>query len=446
MQTHSKMPYLEPWEALSADRFQRSLLSKKILALKEECSQRCNRPHLVRCPGCYPRLLGLIRDRYISKSNSKDWFSGRREFLDELSNMLSAAAEGKADLATIESRIMTEKKIWALSAGHTSTAAAIKEPNFPSDAKREFEKQQAALSADPRNFEQILDRFVNAMDISEAYEKTFFTDADPVQSRKYTDQLHSDATMEQVSDSILEDYKKAQSNSRQVELQRLRGEQAKLQRAKAASVAQKAKKRAAAEKEHEDEEEIKLPPCASCGGPCNPEKVMACKICYLYYDLKVVDQPTVFCRTECFQKGHRQHVKATHLCAADSKCQHPSDSSEQAPNGDTIIGAASKKDGANTVFCRECVFEYRRPAVFCELACAKACFQAHRENVHVPARAPGDRDRDKAQLDYTNFTTYTTKNIGALVVTVGEAMKEFRENHADWKIDSPSVEVTDVPE
>jgi hypothetical protein len=94
-------------------------------------------------------------------------------------------------------------------------------------------------------------------------------------------------------------------------------------------------------------------------------------------------------------------------------------------------------------FCTECLTTLKQPTIWCSLACADANFQAHREEVHIPARKRlGLSMDDEQQLEYlplssnnmgecsgSNGRKYRARDISSLTTSLGEAVRQWEERN-----------------
>lgn len=89
-------------------------------------------------------------------------------------------------------------------------------------------------------------------------------------------------------------------------------------------------------------------------------------------------------------------------------------------------------ENADAYLCEECVSSLETPSVFCSTRCAKANFQSHREQVHVPKREKLGivvDDSSKLVFDDDEKSKYHAGDIMEHLVSLGEALQAFEKNN-----------------
>ena len=140
--------------------------------IKASCIREHGKNHVVECSECWPRLINRLRDRYLN-SAIKEWFSGRRAFLQELDDLFAKARKSEVDFKTIEQRIADEKKEWfrdkARNLGLHSAARSPAEARILQQTLNDrdiptnelISKLRECLGVDAELYEEVSSTFVN---------------------------------------------------------------------------------------------------------------------------------------------------------------------------------------------------------------------------------------------------------------------------------------------
>ncbi|RYP23700.1 hypothetical protein DL765_000996 [Monosporascus sp. GIB2] len=397
---------LEPWdEVLNLNR-ERQRCADDLEKIKAACARDHAKQHVTQCPECWDRLVNRMRDRYLNCA-TKEWFSGRRLFLQELDTMFSKARGGSLDFKIIDQRIHDEKRDWyrdkVRNMGlHSATRS-------PSEAKllqqklddREIPTEElaselrGAIGDDALPDEAAFDNFLNRLKDAEKNQARndiyidvlFQPRRDPEKAamyQKYTEMIRGGVTIQSVVDVMLRDRRRAQSNEEQK--QRLQGKLEELKRAKAAhelSLAKKQKARqdkaaaaAASDSQHD------LPPCSVCSKALDAEDFLACPLCHLLGEqYGLGNGPVLYCSETCHEDDYAKPV--------------------------SIYTTLTLK--------------WTRPG-------GSPCFVGN--GVHVPERKKARVEvDDESQLEYASEdkTQYRASKIEEHLVTLGDALEEYQQ-------------------
>jgi hypothetical protein len=322
---------LEPWDEVLALQKERNLCAEDVEAIKSSCLKEHNKKYVAECPECWSRLLNRMRDRYLN-SATKEWFSGRRLFLQELDTLFAQAHEQKTDLKTIEERICEEKKEWfrdkvrnlGLQSATASPTEArslqqkMNDRSIPAD-QLALELREAFSDGAINNeeaFNTFLDRLKAAKSPqarTEVYVDVFFQPGrDPenaAKSQKYIEMVRNGTPVAEVISIMLRD-RQSNKGSQEQKLA-LQKKVEELRRAKAAHAADKAKKakvrqdKANAAVAAEQQQDYNFPPCWVCKKLVNTDDFMACPACLVLSEKYRVldDAPKVFCSEPCYNRG-----------------------------------------------------------------------------------------------------------------------------------------------
>ncbi|KAI0130113.1 hypothetical protein BJ170DRAFT_301029 [Xylariales sp. AK1849] len=436
---------LEPWDEVLVLQKERQLCLENVQAVKSSCAIDHDKQHVVACAECWSRLLNRMRDRYLN-SATKEWFSGRRLFLQDLDALFSQAHEHKTDLKTIEERITEEKKEWfrdkvrnlSLTSAARDAAEAralqqkLNDRSIPADRLaselRDAFSDGAVINEEALN--TFLDRLTAAKSPqarSEAYIEMFFQPGhDPVgatKSQKYIEMVRIGTPITEVVNTMVRDRQSNQGS--QDRKQALQKKVEELRRAKAAHEADKAKKAkqrqeklnaaAAAEERHN------YPPCSVCAKAIDIQNFSSCPVCLVLSERYRIldDRPVVFCSTECDEKGMYAHIEESHTCASGQDCINIQDEDVSMDEGSNVLG-----------FCQECVIDLEIESLFCSIQCLDRNFQRHREEVHIPKRDhAGQIGDDEQDLEYESEdkSRYRARKIEDHFIVLEDALREYGE-------------------
>ncbi|KAI1171285.1 hypothetical protein F4777DRAFT_64566 [Nemania sp. FL0916] len=438
---------LDPWdelETLQKGRRDSLACSRDLETIRNSCVREHNKPHVVECAECWPRLINRLRDRYLN-SAIKEWFSGRRAFLQELDDLFTKARQHEVDFQTIEQKIADEKKEWLRDkvrnlnlqpAARTQFDARIlqqrlNDRDIPADQL--VSGLRDCLGVDPKLWDEVANRFLKHVKAGQpptarahAYMDVLFEPeskaSDTTKSQKYIDMMTSGKPMVEVINAMSRDRQTAKGELDQ-QKQQLQKKLEELRRAKAAHELDKSKRDQARQEKARaalSSIEDRVPGCSVCQGIVGTEEFLACPLCQmLASQFKVLKEPTLFCSNNCFEKGYDSHVNSSHECWSAQTCVSLADVDVDMGGDEPLI-----------VFCRECVEHLGLPSTFCSSRCYRAHFQRHRENVHIPERQKRERDiddRDQLAIDSDDETRYSVKNVGEHIIRLRDAMATWQE-------------------
>ncbi|RYP82505.1 hypothetical protein DL769_001611 [Monosporascus sp. CRB-8-3] len=412
---------LEVWdEVLNLDK-ERQRCADDLEKLKAACAGDHAKRHITQCPECWDRLVNRMRDRYLNCA-TKEWFSGRRLFLQELDTMFSKARSGVLDFKIIEQRIHDEKKEWYRD--KISNMGLHSATKSPSEAKllqqklddREMPTEElaselrGAIRDDALPDEAAFDNFLNRLKDAgttqarnDIYIDTLFQPRrDPEKAamyQRYMEMIRGGDTIQSVVDAILHDRRWAQSNEEQK--QRLQGKLEELKRAKAAhelSLAKKQKARqdkataAAASNSQYD-----LPPCSVCSKALDAQDFLACPLCHLLGEqYGLGNGPILYCSETCHEDDYndRNRIGKQHITARQAR---------------PVSTYATL------------TWKWTRPGGSLYFA---------ENGVHIPERKKARVEvDDESQLEYASEdkTQYRARNIEEHLVTLGDAVEEYQQ-------------------
>ncbi|KAH8662043.1 hypothetical protein BX600DRAFT_512919 [Xylariales sp. PMI_506] len=437
---------LEPWDEVLALEKERQLCADDVEAIKSSCAKDHSKAHVTECPECWSRLVNRMRDRYLN-SATKEWFSGRRMFLQELDTLFSQAHEGKTDIKAIEQRICEEKKEWFRDkVRNLGLQAAAKNPTEARDLQQKMNDRsipadqlalqlREAFSDSVLNSEEALGNFLGRLKAAktpqakaEAYIDVFFQpEHDPsgaARSKEYIEMVRNGTPMTELINVMLRD--RQSSLGSQDQKQNLQKKVEEFRRAKAAHELQKSKKA----KQRQDkanaaaaltEPSHNFPPCLVCSKNIDTQDFSLCPICLVLGEkYHMNEEPNVvFCSTECWDKGYASHNEEAHACASGSGCITIQD--EDVDMDD---------EGDAACLCRECVEELEMESVFCSPRCFDSNFQRHREDVHIPRREhAGELVDDEKDLEYSpeDKTRYRARKIEDHFMLLHDATADLAE-------------------
>lgn len=322
---------LDPWdelETLQKGRRDLSMCTQDLQNIRSPCIQEHGKNHVVECAECWTRLVNRMRDRYLN-SAIKEWFSGRRAFLQELDDLFAKAQQHEVDFKTIEQRIADEKKEWlrdkvrnlGLHSATRSPAEArtlqqkLNDRDIPADQL--VHELRECLGVDAERYDEVFNTFLKQVKAAQpptarvhAYiEALFQPGLDPAgaaKSQKYIDMITTGKPIAEVINAMVRDRQSAKGDLEQK--QALQKKLEELRRARAAHELDKNKrdqmrqqKARAAMRNVEDN----LPPCSVCNKTVNARKFLACPVCQLLADnYKILDEPTLFCSETCHEEGY----------------------------------------------------------------------------------------------------------------------------------------------
>ncbi|CAJ2503899.1 Uu.00g112930.m01.CDS01 [Anthostomella pinea] len=438
---------LEPWDEVLTLQRERKLCAEDVQTIKAECARDHGKIHVVECPDCWTRLLNRMRDRYLN-SATKEWFSGRRAFLQELDTLFTRAHQHDVDFRTIDQRIYDEKKDWYRD--KVRSLNLHKACQTPAEARALQQKlndrsitadqlasdlQEAFSDGAVRN-EEVFNGFIDALRAAkspkartDAYIDIFFQPnhdvAGAAKSQKYMDMVANGMPIADAINAMLRDRQLAKGHQDEEKHQLLKKYE-ELKRAKAAHELDRAKKdkarqdraraAAAASRQHDEHQ---LPPCAVCLKKVDAKDFSACPLCQLLAEhFGVRREPVVFCSQECNDAGYRGHMQATHECASGMDCVQLHDEDVDMDAGPPVV-----------VFCRECVESLGVQTIFCSARCYADNFQQHRDLLHLIEREKARLEvDDKGQLEFDpqDRSRYRARKIEDHIVTLPDAMAAWQ--------------------
>ena len=343
---------MEPWDELLNLRREQQSCVADLDAIKAGCASRHGKPHVAQCTECWNLYLNRMRDRYLG-SRRREWFTGRRQFLQELDIMFSKARGRALDFATIERRIYDEKAAWYRD--RVSTLNGLP-PASPSKTRLLQQKLNDAadlpvedLAAQLRGIvadgdappdQAALDGFIDRLKDakspqarSEVYIDTFFQPGHHDDSqgggggggdtyKKYIEMTRQGAAIAEVVGAMLRDRQAAEEERKRrqglqqkyEELKRARAAHelslAKKQKARqdkaAAAVAAAAASSSSASASASDQRDRPLPPCAACAEALDPQNFLACPLCQLLHEHYGLDgcAPVAYCSRKCYENDY----------------------------------------------------------------------------------------------------------------------------------------------
>ncbi|KAI1309536.1 hypothetical protein F5Y03DRAFT_65134 [Xylaria venustula] len=433
---------LDPWdelETLQKGRRDSVACTHDLESIKDSCIREHGKSHVVECPECWTRLINRLRDRYLN-SAIKEWFSGRRAFLQELDDLFAKARQHEVDFKTIEIRIANEKKDWLRdrvcnlglpSATRSPTEARVlqqklNDRDIPTDQL--ISELRESLGVDS---EEIPTAFLNRVKSAQspsarthAYiDALFQPESDPAcaaKSQKYIDMIADGKPASEVISVMVRDRQSAKVDLEQK--QRLQKKLEELHRAKAAHELDKNKRdqarKAKAQAAYTNGAET-LPRCSVCEKTINPQKFLACPLCQILGDhYKVLSGPTLFCSEACHEKDYDAHVKASHECSSGSECLTLADPDSEMEVDEPLV-----------VFCQYCVEDIGHESVFCSSRCFDVNLELHRDRVHIPEGERRQHDMyEEGQIgfDEEEEKIYSAMEAKARPISLRDAM-------ADWQ-------------
>jgi hypothetical protein len=458
----------EVWDQLDTLQKKQQLCADDIHQIRDNCAKDHGKESIVQCEDCYGKAIDRLRARYLDASDP-EWFSGRRTFLLDLDGYFNQAKQFNSDPREIDGRIQEEKQKWfrenirlsvsRLMIGDSSRRNEILD-NLQ-DRGLGFEDlvrgvEEAIIGGQPSAADHV-QQLVSTKDADErlsVYKDILFLHQPgqpaPEDRQRYLDMLQDGSVLDEVVSRILDDHQAAvvAREQREKHERRLDG----LRRARIAHEKKKKTKKTRDRDSFGEPELSKeltdLPPCLVCSNEPDTRDHLSCSLCLVSASHGIRAKPTVYCSKECYLSGHvshsplaikkmscrltddhiqSTHVEQTHPCASGQRCLR--------------LGEEDVDMDASPAFlCRECIEQLETESTFCSTACAEASFQAHREDVHMPARQKLDVtvfDVDKLVYEDAEKTTYHAVDIGEHLVPLEEAIHGIGEKNA---IDVPLME------
>ncbi|KAI1109656.1 hypothetical protein F5Y14DRAFT_21410 [Nemania sp. NC0429] len=437
---------LDPWdelETLQRGRRDLSICSQELENIRGSCIQEHGKNHVAECAECWTRLVNRMRDRYLN-SAIKEWFSGRRAFLQELDDLFAKAREHEVDFKTIEQRIADEKKEWlrdkvrnlGLQTATKSPAEArtlqqkLNDRDIPADQLVHELRECLGVNAEPYN--EVFSTFSKQVKAAQppsarahAYiEALFQPERDPAaaaKSQKYIDMITNGKPIAEVINTMVRDRQSTKGGLEQRQVLQKKLEE--LRRARAAHELDKNKRDQVRQEKARaamSNAAYTLPRCEICDQPVNPRNFLSCPVCQLLGDhYKLPWAPIVFCSEECYEDadGYDTHVKSAHHCSSGQSCLN-------------LAHAGSEMDESLMVFCRECVEDLEQDSQFCSSSCYNKNFKQHRERVHIPWRERRNRetdDEDQLAFDPQDHRRYTAKKIEDHVILIRDVFSSWQQ-------------------
>ncbi|KAH6651816.1 hypothetical protein BKA67DRAFT_537669 [Truncatella angustata] len=420
----------EIWDELLATQREREFLKTAMNGYKQLCVTEHKKRSPLECEECWPRLINRIRDRYLN-SSSKEWFSGRRQFLQELDTMFAEARERKRNIIDISTRIDAEKEEWCREKlRNLGLTLATDQPDAVNrvlnDKSKPVEQLVSELKAiwsrDAGETEQAFKDFTAKLEAAgspeakrEVYVEVFFQpNNDPqgaARCKKYIDMVRGGTC---ISDVVALMVRERQSQvGKKEERQRHLRRKDELTRAKAANEAAKAKKAKAKQDKiraaQAAAQEHDLPPCTNCKKRLDDQNLQYCDFCVTLSEVYGFQDrsPTYFCSDACWQEGIEPHIKeAGHVCSGDG----------------FRGGSTTEKPG----YCKECILDHKVESFFCCLECFDEHFQEHREKVHMPKRDNiGEIYEDEDDLVHTSNDQYRARKIEDHWIPIEDAVQQW---------------------
>jgi len=324
---------LDPWdelETLRKGRLASYACMREINATKDTCKREHRKNHPVECQECWTVLIDHLRDRYLN-SALKEWFSGRRVFLQELDDLFAKARQREVDFKTIEQRITDEKKEWFrdkarnlglhLAAKSPAEARVIQQKIYDREIASDqlLSEIRVCLGMDSDSYEELYAAFLEQVKPNQtlagrnkAYiEALFQPQRDPegaAKSQKYIDMIAGGKPVGEVIATMSRDRQSSKVDVEQK--QRLQKKLEELRRAKAAHELDKAKRDQARQAKVQaamaaQSEAHHLPSCSLCKKAVDPQNIFACSMCQILAEsFNVLEKPTLFCSATCRDEGY----------------------------------------------------------------------------------------------------------------------------------------------
>ncbi|KAI0204209.1 hypothetical protein F4808DRAFT_457310 [Astrocystis sublimbata] len=440
---------LDPWdelETLQKGRRHSLACARDLESIRDSCIREHSKRHVVECPECWTRLIHRLRDRYVN-SPLKEWFSGRRPFLQELDDLFAKARQHEVDFKTIEQRIADEKKEWLRDkVRNLSLHPATKSPAEARALQQKMNDREIpadqlvaelrdCLGVDTELYNEVFLTFSKHVRTAQpptarahAYIDALFLPerdaAGAAKMQKYIDVIMEGKPVAEVMNTMARDRQATKGDVEQK--QRLQRKLEELRRAKAAHELSKNKKNQLRQERaraamREAEAASTLPPCSACTQSLSGREFVACPLCQVLADhFKVLDKPTSFCASEtCQSDGYESHMKAVHECSSGSDCLDLVDSDTRMDIDEPMV-----------VICRECVTNLGHASAFCSSNCYDANFQRHRDSVHIPERKKKNLDNDdkgKLEFDPEDETRYSARKIEEHVISLRDALSDWQQ-------------------
>ncbi|KAI2632972.1 hypothetical protein GGS21DRAFT_150169 [Xylaria nigripes] len=435
---------LDPWDELEAlQKGQRESLTcaRDLDAIKDTCIREHDKGHVTKCSECWTQLIHRLRDRYLN-SAIKEWFSGRRSFLQELDDLFAKARQREIELSVIEQRIADEKKEWfrdkVRSIGLQSVTRSPIEARALQQRLGDRDIQANELAAVVREYlgmeagiSEAFDIFLKQVKTAQAptarahayIDALFHPQSDPAgaaRSQKYIDMIGEGKPVAEVIGAMARDRQSAKGELDQKQMLQKKFEE--LRRAKTAHELDRAKRDQIRQEKAQEalrSPQYTLPPCSVCKTAINTQGFYACPLCQVLAEYYVLDEPTLFCLEPYHKGSYEAHMNASHACASGPNCGtlHDSDSEMEI-------------DGPTEVFCRECLEDLSRESIFCSSRCFETNFQRHRDNVHIPERTKREvqvDDEGQLQLDQEDRTRYSAKKIEEHLISLHTATNSWQQ-------------------
>ncbi|KAI1823745.1 hypothetical protein F4861DRAFT_307181 [Xylaria intraflava] len=432
---------LDPWDELEAfQKGQRESLTcaGDLETIKDSCIREHGKGHVTECSECWTHLINRLRDRYLN-SAIKEWFSGRRAFLQELDDLFGKARQHEIEINVIEQRIADEKKEWfrdkVRHMGLQSAARSPVEARALQQKLNDREIHADQLVSELREclrveggISEVFDTF--SMQVkgaqaptarAQAYIDALFQpqhdNASASRSQKYINMIKGGKPAAEVINTMIRERQSTKGELDQK--QKLQKKLEELQRAKAAEEARRTKK---------DQEKAQAatrsppyvpPPCSVCKTAVNAQDFFTCPLCQVLAEYFIVDEPTLFCSKSHHKDSYESHMSASHECASGANCRtlHDSDSEMDI-------------DQPMEVFCRECIEDLGQESIFCSLRCFDSNFQLHRDDVHIPERAKRERqvdDEGQLEFDPEDGTRYSARKIEEHIISLSDATASWQQ-------------------
>lgn len=329
------MALAEPWTEVVALQRDQARCAADIAAIKQACAKDHDKGHALECAQCWPRLVSRLRDLYF-KPSSPEWFTGRRDFLQDLDNLFTKAQSSQnatLDLKPIDQRVRKEKEGWfrdkaadlGLLKATQSQGEARELQSKLSDRELPVEQLVSELrntfpaarpdSSNETFFRQFLEQMGAAQSPKEQagiYTEVVFkadqNSAESAKTEKYAKLINGGTPPGQALETLLRDRESSQGE--QDDRRRLRNQLEELRRAKAAyQLAQsrrdkvrqeKARATAAAAAAASARKAPTLPSCATCSGAVDPQSFEMCSICQVLSSCEAgVSEPVLWCSEQC---------------------------------------------------------------------------------------------------------------------------------------------------
>lgn len=317
------------WAELIASRLHKRECAGQIASIKQACDEGCSKKDFVECSKCYELAVDRLRMRYCA-SDSQEWFTDRKAFVQELEGLFAEVKRRKRSLQSVEARIEAEKEAWyrLMLRRHPDFLALAEQGSRSSELRKMLDDPDTSRQnivdrvwegfGKSHNWESDVDSFAEKVSAvgsdsaarKEVYSNGIFVDTVKGGADKYfaeyehhEDISSPDTLLEVVIGKVADDIR--QSRSSQPERDNHQKRLDDLRRAKTAFEQNKVRaKNRARNAPVAGEVLYELPPCLVCQKAVDTTKVLSCTVCQMVTQIGGDGNLTVYCSEECYEKGH----------------------------------------------------------------------------------------------------------------------------------------------